>query len=196
MLAKNASCYFDYPGGKDYQADLSALKALSSEYWTGYHNAVNSHSEEVAAEGEALAAIRSSVFTTHRKAQEEGYHSAIKALCPNRLPQPTQCIGSGYYGAAYLTTHPHWVLKYTTSPYEVERIKDLLDCAPELVCDILEIIQIGTGSWIIWKEVCQVGYLSDEEYNQLHEELLGFTNDAHAQNVGYDRNGVPVVFDP
>ena len=144
--------FYDYPGGELYREELDLARGLSNYLDKLFVTDIKQYSRISTKEYSAYWALIDQIDDHHRPKQKVAYMEAIKALCPKHLPQPRAILGNGLYGTAFSTTDHKWVLKITNSPYEVDRLHRLLKEAPELVCKVLHIEQIGSEQWLIWKE--------------------------------------------
>lgn len=130
------------------------------------------------------------------------FQNSIQELCelvPDHLPKPVLELASGSMGTCYLTDDPEWVLKVTNSTEEVRGHATMLKFLPDMVCDVLATVRIK-DSYIslIWKEKCITDHSwSHAEHTALRESAgdIGVV-DVHGANVGIDRKGKLVVFDP
>lgn len=116
------------------------------------------------------------------------------------LPMPTEKLGSGGMGYAFLTEHPLWVAKVTSDPYEADfcwaafngeyRNTPLED----RVIKILSMFHVPDAGnvWVIWKERLSARVWSWDDPDGCSETLwlqklanAHHLYDAHRDNLGW-----------
>jgi len=124
-------------------------------------------------------------------------------VIPKGLPLPTGKLGSGFFGTAYTTDNPRWVLKVTSDCDEVEKMQTAIKYCPDVVVDVLHICE-RDGFWLLWKEAVSTDKASwpadsADQHKDLRDDLSGAFcghNDAHGRNIGmHPDSGRLVAFD-